>query len=135
LLLHFDKHISPECARRQLNVYIAPKSTKLASIEAYLMDLAVRAAVMFPAGPSRVAFYNMELVNAFIRCLPLQSSSIVQMKYNELSARLGRAATAAELSRAVFSASPPYQHIRINKKRDNFIRGTTKYKTAYCQFE
>ena len=147
LLLHFDKRISPEDARRQLNVYKAPKSAKLATIEAHLMDLADRAATMLPAGPSRVAFYNMELVNALIRCLPPQSSSIVQMKYNELSARLGRAATAAELSRAIHSARYaidkdirehgsgsylPYQQIRMDKKRDNFIRGTTKYKTAYA---
>jgi hypothetical protein len=146
LLLHFDKRISPEDARRQLNEYKAPKSAKLATIEAHLMDLADRAATMLPAGPSRVAFYNMELINALIRCLPPQSSSIVQMKYNELSARLGRAATAAELSRAIHSAryaididirdhgserSTPSHKVRLDNKGENFIRGTQKYKTSY----
>ena len=147
LLLHFDKRISPEEARQQLNEYTAPKSTKLSSIEAHLMDLADRASTMLPAGPSRTAFYNMELIYALIRCLPPQSSSIVQMKYNELSAKLGRAATAAELSRAIHSARyaidkdisehgsehfTPFQKLRLDKKGDNYIMGTNKYKTAYA---
>jgi len=146
LLLHFDRRISPEEARLQLNTYKASKSTKLAAIEAHLMDLADRASTMLPAGPSRVAFYNMELIYALIRCLPPQSSSIVQMKYNELSAKLGRAATAAELSRAIHSVRYaidkdirthgndrfiPFQRIKGDKKRD-YLKSAIKYKSTYA---
>jgi len=43
----------------------------------------------------------MQIVQAIIRSLPPQSSARVQSVYNTLSARLGRAATATELSKAL----------------------------------
>ena len=104
LLIHFDKRISPEAARLQLASYKAPRAATLAGVEANIMSLANRASSMLPAGPSRVASFNLESIQALIRSLPPQSASVVQTKYNELSARQGHAATAAELSRALYSA-------------------------------
>ena len=43
----------------------------------------------------------MQIVQALIRSLPPTSSARVQSIYNSLSARLGRAATATELSKAL----------------------------------
>jgi hypothetical protein len=54
-----------------------------------------------PEGPSRTAYYNLEACNTIIRALPPISSSNVNNLYNQTSARLGRAATFAELSKAM----------------------------------
>jgi hypothetical protein len=103
LVIHYDKRLPPEEAKLELSTYKAPKTSNLAKVEAHLMSLANRAAAMLPAGPSRTAYYNMEVIHAIIRSLPPTSSSLVQMKYNELSAKQGRAATVAELSRHLHS--------------------------------
>jgi hypothetical protein len=103
LLTHFDRRISPEAARLQIADYRAPRSATLASVEAHLMSLVNRSSCMLPAGPSRIANFNLESIQALINCLPPHSSGIVRMKYNELSARLGHAATAAQLSHALYS--------------------------------
>jgi ribosomal protein L21E len=65
------------------------------------MLLASRAASQMPEGSSRVAYYNLEACNTIIRALPPLSSANVNNLYNQVSARLGRAATFAELSRAM----------------------------------
>jgi hypothetical protein len=104
LLLHFDRRISPEAARHQLMVYKAPKDATLASAEAHIMSLANRAASLLPPGPSRSAAYNLDSVLTLIKCLPIRSADIVQTRYNELTARQGYAATAAQLSRMLFTS-------------------------------
>jgi hypothetical protein len=104
LLLHFDRRISPEAARHQLMVYKAPKNATLASAEAHIMSLANRAASLLPPGPSRSAAYNLDSVLTLIKCLPIRSADIVQTRYNELTARQGYAATAAQLSRMLFTS-------------------------------
>ena len=113
------------------------------------MSLANRASSMLPNGPSRTAFYNMEVIHALIRSLPPTSSHLVQMKYNELSARQGRAATVAELSRALHSVryavdkdikangyirtvGPSNPRTGIAKARELSRRGAYKYKTSYA---
>ncbi len=101
LLLHFDRRITPEEARQQLNVYKAPKTSNLAQVFSHIMLLEGRAITSLPKGPAREAPYNMEIVQAVIRSLPITSSMLVQNTYNQLSARLGRAAKADELSRAL----------------------------------
>ena len=101
LLVNFDKRLAPEDAKTQLNTYKIPKSHSLAKAESQIMVLAGRIASALPEGPSRAAYYNLEACNAIIRALPPTSSSNINNLYNQLSARLGRAATFAELSRAM----------------------------------
>ena len=101
LMLHFDKRIQPEDARMQLYTYKAPKNAALKDVESHIMELASRAATTLPSGPSRVANYNMEFIQGLIRSLPSQSSIQIQNINNLLSARLGRAALAGELSKAL----------------------------------
>ena len=104
LLLHFDKRISPETARQQLYSYKAPKTTTLAGAEAHIMALASRASSMIPAGPTRTSTFNLEAIQALIRCLPKYSSDLVLTKFNELTARQRHAPTAAELSRMLYTS-------------------------------
>jgi hypothetical protein len=101
LLMHYDRRLSPESTKELLYTYKAPKNLQLREVETNIMLWASRAATLLPAGPSRIAFYNMEIVQTLIRCLPPTSSAIVQGVFNSLSARLGRAALATELSRAL----------------------------------
>ena len=101
LLINFDKRLSPDEAKQQLNAYKIPKSGSLAKAEAQIMILAGRTASALPEGPSRTAYYNLEACNSIIRALPPTSSSNVNNLYNKISARLGRAATFAELSRGM----------------------------------
>jgi len=101
LLMHFDKRLTPEAAKAMLFTYKAPKNLPLNEVETNIMLWVSRAASVLPAGPSRTAYYNMEVIQTLIRCLPPFSSAKVQSVFNTLSARLGRAARAVELSRAL----------------------------------
>jgi hypothetical protein len=101
LVMHFDKRLTPESAKELLFNYRAPKSLSLKEVETNIMLWVSRAATTLPAGPSRIAYYNMEIVQTLIRSLPPHSSARVQSVFNTLSARLGRAAMATELSRAL----------------------------------
>ncbi len=101
LMLHFDKRITPDCAKTQLASFKANKGSTLASVEAHLMTLCNRASSAYPAGSSRTAYYNIEYCNTLANCLPPQSNIIVQTTKHSLSAKLGRAATGAELSKAL----------------------------------
>ena len=101
LLMHFDKRITPEASKELLFTYKAPKNLSLKEVETNIMLWVSRAAAVLPAGPSRIAYYNMEIIQTLIRSLPPMSSARVQSVFNTLSARLGRAAQATELSRAL----------------------------------
>lgn len=101
LITHFDKRMTATAAQDLLFTYKAPKYSTLREVETNIMLWAGRAAMSLPDGPARNAFYNMQIVQALIRSLPPVSSSRVQSVYNTLSARLGRAALATELSRAL----------------------------------
>ncbi len=101
LMLHFDKRITPENAKAQLANFKANKGSTLASVESHLMTLCNRASSIYPAGSSRTAYYNIEYCNTLANCLPPQSNIIVQTTKHSLSAKLGRAATGAELSKAL----------------------------------
>ena len=103
LQVHFDTRLSAQEASNQLKVYKAPKHSNLAKVQAHLMELATRACSQIPEGPSRTALFDLELNQALIRSLPIESQQMVQTKFNELSARQGRAATAAELSQVLHS--------------------------------
>jgi len=117
LLLHFDKRLQPEEARMQLMSYKAPRNSDLARVEAKIQGLASRASSNIPAGPSRIASYNVEVIQGLIRSLPLNSSLIVQNLNNEKSARLGRGLSAAELSRFLNT----YRHSIDNDIKSNGI--------------
>ena len=114
-LIHFDRRNTPEECKQQLFVYKAPKSSNLARVEAHIMSLANRAAILLPSGESRTNAKNLEIIQTLIRCLPPASSATVQSHFNSLSARLGRAATANELSRALNIS----RHIIDNDIRQN----------------
>jgi hypothetical protein len=101
LLVNFDKRLSADDAKMQLCAYKIPKTSTLAKAESQIMLLAGRTASSLPEGPSRTAYYNLEACNAMIRSLPPTSSASVNNLYNQISARLGRAATFAELSRGM----------------------------------
>ena len=101
LLVNFDKRLAPEDAKNQLSSYKIPKNATLAKAESHIMVLAGRTASALPEGPSRTAYYNMEAKNAIISALPPTSSGLVSNLYHQLSAKLVRAATFAELSRAM----------------------------------
>jgi len=125
LLLQFDRRMTPEEARLQLNNYKAPKNSDLAKVFSHIMLLEGRAITTLPKGPAREAPYNMEIVQTLIRCLPVTSSMLVQNTFNQLSARLGRAAKADELSRAL----NPFRHaIDLDIKNNGAVqnmRGNT----------
>lgn len=101
LLINFDKRLSAEDAKQQLLSYKITKNSTLAKAESAIMLLASRAASQMPEGESRTAYYNLEACNTIIRSLPPLSSANINNLYNQISARLGRAATFAELSRAM----------------------------------
>jgi len=117
LLLHFDKRLQPEEARMQLMNYKAPRNSDLARVEAKIQSLASRATSTIPAGPSRIASYNVEVIQGLIRSLPLNSSLIVQNLNNEKSARLRRGLSAAELSRFLNT----YRHSIDNDIKSNGV--------------
>ena len=97
----FDKRMTPEAAKRLLFSYKAPKNSDLREVEGTLSHLASRAATMYNKGASRSAFYNVEFVQALIRCLPPLSSGIVQTEFNKMNARLKRTALATELTKVL----------------------------------
>jgi hypothetical protein len=99
--MHFDKRMTPESVKELLFSYKAPRNLSLKEVETNIMLWVSRASALLPAGPSRIAYYNMEIVQTLIRSLPPMSSARVQSVFNTLSARLGRAALATELSRAL----------------------------------
>jgi hypothetical protein len=99
--LHFDKRLSAEDARSQLYSFRAAKNSNLADVTAKILDLAGRACTALPPGESRSNLYNMEAVQAMIKCLPPASSALAGNTYSSVSAKLGRAATAGEFSRAL----------------------------------
>jgi len=101
LLINFDKRLSPDEAKIQLSNYKVPKNSTSARAEGQIMILAGRVASALPVGLSRTNLYNLEACNAIIRALPPSSSSTVNNLYNQISARLGRAATFAELSKGM----------------------------------
>ena len=101
LALHFDRRLTPEEAKMQLAVYKAPKGQNLARIASHVMMLCNRASTALPPGAARSAYYNLECCHNLIKCLPPQSSQLVQTEYNSLSARLRRAAEITELLRAL----------------------------------
>jgi len=123
LLLHFDRRITPEEARQQLNAYKAPKMANLAKVISHIMLLEGRAITTLPQGPAREAPYNMEIIQTLIRCLPTASSILVQNTYNQLSARLGRAAKADELSRALHTV----RHAIDIDIRNNGVDATKRF--------
>ena len=99
LLMRYDTRLSPEEARAKLYAYKIPKSATLATAETQIQELAHQAMSALPAGPSRTAAYNHEVIQALLRSLPVQSSIMVRNHFSQLSSKLGRSATAAELSR------------------------------------
>jgi hypothetical protein len=135
LLINFDKRLSAEEAKQQLLSYKISKNSTLAKAESSIMLLASRAASQMPEGSSRIAYYNLEACNTIIRALPPLSSSNVNNLYNQLSARLGRAATFAELSRAMnlyrvsidsdIKANGAVNQFKIKKYPDINFKGRT----------
>ncbi len=76
-----------------------PKSSDFAKAEAHIEELATRVVSNMPAGVTREAAYNAEIITALTRSLPPQSSILVINTNNELAAKLGSNPTADQLSR------------------------------------
>lgn len=101
LLLNFDKRLSPDDAKIQLSSFKVHKNSNLAHAQSKIMTLAGRAADSYPAGESRKAYFNLEAIAALLKSLPPASSQIVSNLNHTLTARLGRACTFTELSKAL----------------------------------
>lgn len=98
-LSHYDKRLQPEAARTQLMAYKVPKGSDFAKAEAHIEELAGRVVSNMPAGQTREAAYNAEIITGLTRSLPPQSSILVINTNNEISAKLGKNASADQLSR------------------------------------
>ena len=101
MITNFDVRSTAEESKQRLSTYKAYKTSNLAKVIADVMNLAGRAATIYPIGPSRQAFYNIEGVNTLIRCLPTASSHTANNIFHSLTADLNRAATLTELSKAL----------------------------------
>ena len=101
LTLHFDKRLSAEEARVQLAIYNAPKTANLADVIAHIQLLVGRISIGLPDQASRKASYNHETITALIKSLPPYSATTVQNTFSQLSAKMGRACEATELTRAL----------------------------------
>lgn len=148
LLINFDKRLSPEEAKQQLIAIKISKDMNLAKAESKIMLLASRASSQMPEGPSRTAYYNLEACNNIIRALPSISSANVNNIYNQISARLGRAATFAELSQAmnlyrvsidndikINGAPTQYKQIRQRMPQFNFKSSTIMPRRRFTAFD
>ena len=101
LCLHYDNRLTALDAKKQLNYYKIPKNSNLADGMAHILNLAARASTSVPAGPTRIALYNLEATQCILRALPPNSAATANMVYNQLCAKLERGANATELSRAL----------------------------------
>jgi len=99
--LHFDHRLTASEARKQLYSYKVPKSTNMTEAISHVMNLSARACTNLPQGVARTALYNMEATQALIRAVPPASALTINNVFSSLSARMGRAATISELSRAL----------------------------------
>jgi len=101
LSLHFDKRLPAEEAKARLFSYKAPKNSNLAEVIAHIMELASRISSTLPDESSRKASYNHEVITALTQSLPSDSAKLVRSTYSTLSAKIGRALEASELTRAL----------------------------------
>jgi hypothetical protein len=122
LLVNFDRRLSPNEAKNQLQSYKVSKNTSLAAAESKIMLLAGRAAALYPEGPSSTSIYNMESCNTMINSLPRSSQAMVSNLFYQISARLGRAATFAELSKAMNLYRPTIDEDIRSHGGENFLR-------------
>ena len=101
LIMYYDKRITPEDARMQLQNFKAEKSSNLSKVEGKIMSLSTRASSGLPPGPAQIMQFNHEAIMALVRALPFEASNIVQNNYQILSAKLGRTCTFGELTSAL----------------------------------
>jgi hypothetical protein len=101
LLVNYDRCLTPEDARARLMTYKVGKIGSLAEAESKIIRWIERAAVTFPIGESRSAYYYLEGCNALIHALPPYSSQIANNLYSSLTAKLLRACTLLELSQGL----------------------------------
>lgn len=101
LMIYYDRRISPEDAKTQLQNIKASRQENLSRLEARIMTLATRACSVMPVGNTQTACFNTDAVIALIRSLPAASAIIAQNNYHLLSAKMGRACTFDELTKAL----------------------------------
>lgn len=101
LLIIFDTRISPAQAKNRLLQYRIPKTSNLKKAESYIMHLCSRISSQLPPGESRKSLYDLEACNALIRALPYASSTQASNIHNSISAKLNRAPTFVEFTRAL----------------------------------
>ena len=128
LALHYDNRLTALDARKQLSSYKIPKSTNLADGISHILDLATRASTSVPSGPTRVALYNLEAVQAILRALPPVSAATANTLYNTLSSKLGRGANATELTRAL---NMHRSNFDLDIRQNGFAYNGEKFKGNY----
>ena len=128
LLNLYDTRDDPETARTKLNGYKLFKDTKLTKLLANITILASRISSILPAGPSRLALFNVEAVSNLIRILPTNSSSTVTNHINTLQSKLGRQPTFVEVTK---SLSPYTQSIEKDIAANGYNNSSKNNKSTF----
>ena len=132
LLLFYDKRITPEEARMQMQTYRAGRQSKLSKVEGDILTLASRAGSSLPPGPAQAENFNHEAIWALIRSLPIKSANITQNTYNIMSAKLGRACTFQELTSALNLYRQQIERdIKDNGDKEGAVRQAHDHPTMY----
>lgn len=101
LMCMFDTRLSSSSARKILSSYKASRNTNLTKVQSYILEIASRIASALPAGPSRTGMFNLEANSALVRCLPSNSSVLVNNIINNLTAKLQRHPSFIEVTKCI----------------------------------
>ena len=99
MMLQFDKGDTALTANQKLRSFKAYKNKNSAEVEAAIQQIALRACRIIPKGDARKCLFDTMCINAYLDALPHESSLLVRTKYIDLSMKLKRQPTFAELSR------------------------------------
>ena len=127
LALHYDSRLTALDAKKQLNSYRIPRGTNLADGISHILALATRVSTSVTTGPTGVALYNLEAVQAILWALPPASAATANTLYNTLSSKLGCGANATELTRAL---NMHRANMDLDVKQNGAFNGE-KYKGQY----
>ena len=99
MMLQFDKGDTALTANQKLKTFKAYKNKSSAEVEAAIQQIGLRACRIIPKGDARKCLFDTMCINAYLEALPHESSLLVRTKYIDLSMKLKRQPTFAELSR------------------------------------
>ena len=101
MMCMFDTRLSSSNARKVLTAYKANRTSSLTKVQSYILEVASRIASALPAGQSRTSMFNLEANSALVRCLPSNSSVLVNNIINGLTAKLQRHPTFIEVTKCL----------------------------------